>query len=77
MNPMILLQLKQRLDAFRATHPIFQNFLSFIHKNAIEEGSIIEIKVITPDGKEYESNLKLTAEDVETIRMIEDFRGQM
>ena len=40
MNPMILLQLKQRLDAFRATHPKFQNFLSFIHKNAIEEGSV-------------------------------------
>ena len=74
MNFEILMKLRQRIDLFNSDHPKIGNFLRTLKSNAITEGTVIEVKVTTPDGKEYESNMRLTANDVETIRMASEIR---
>lgn len=44
-------KLKSDLNLFRANHPKFPMFLKAVSQDAIEEGSIIEINVTTPEGK--------------------------
>ncbi|MCR5092973.1 MAG: hypothetical protein K6B72_03270 [Lachnospiraceae bacterium] len=70
MNPMLLLQLQQNLEQFKQNHPKFFPFLGAVRDNALQEGTVIEMKVTTPEGKNYTSNIKLKAEDVETVRML-------
>ena len=70
MNPMFLIQLKERFGLFQSEHPKMLPFLRTIKEKAVAEGSVLEIKAISPDGKEYVSNIRLTANDIETIRML-------
>ena len=45
-------------------------FLRTIHQKALSEGSVLEIKATSVDGKEYVSNIKVTANDMELIRLL-------
>ena len=72
MNPMMLMQLQQRIQTFQQDHPKVMPFMMAVKDNALTEGSVIAMKVTTPDGKTLESNIKLTANDIETIRMMTD-----
>ncbi len=69
-NPTMLMQIQQRIQTFQQDHPKFVPFLMAIRDNALEEGSVIAMKVTTPDGRTIESNIKLTANDIETFRMM-------
>ena len=72
MNPMMLMQLQQRIQTFQQDHPKFLPFMMAVKDNALEEGTVFAMKVTTPEGKTIESNIKLTANDIETIRMMMD-----
>lgn len=72
MNPMMFMQLQQRIQTFQQDHPKFVPFLMAIKDNALQEGTVLGVTVTTPDGKKIESNIKLTANDIETIRMMSD-----
>ncbi len=43
-------------------------------QNAVQTGTIIEMKVTTPDGHERISNIKLTQEDLETIEILKNLK---
>ncbi|MBR3366466.1 MAG: hypothetical protein IKG66_01560 [Lachnospiraceae bacterium] len=75
-NPMELLKLKERLDIFRQQHPRVHPFLSEVRGKALQPGSVLEIRVTDPEGKEYVSNIRVTPEDVETIGLLMSLRGQ-
>ena len=62
-------KLKSDVNRFRANHPKFPAFLDTIQKNAMQNGTIVEITVTTPDGRRYESNLKLKQEDLDLLEM--------
>ena len=70
MNPMMLMQLQQRIQTFQQDHPKFLPFMMAVKENALEEGAVFAMKVTTPEGKTIESNIKLTANDIETIRLM-------
>lgn len=70
MNPMDMMQFAGRLNIFRQQHPKFGKFLKSVASKGITEGSIMEVKFKATDGEEYLANIKLTAEDIETISMI-------
>ena len=53
-------------------HSIFQA----VGANAVTEGTVFAVKVTTPDGKVLESNIKLTANDIETINMMKNANNQ-
>lgn len=67
IDPIKLLQMKKAIGAFQKRHYRFVNFIHDMSSKGVQEGSIIEINVTTPDGKKYVSNMKVTSEDVEFL----------
>lgn len=72
MNPMILMQLQQRAQIFQKDHPKVMPFLKAVGENAMQEGAVIAMKVTTADGKTIESNIKINANDIETMKIFMD-----
>ncbi len=71
INKMVINEAKKRQDLFNADHPKLMPFLDMVKGRALNAGTIVELKVIDEDGKEYESNIRLTENDVETISLID------
>lgn len=69
-NPAALLQMMNLWNRFQKNHPKFPRFLKAVVQNGIKEGSIIEIKVTTAEGENFDSNLKISADDMEMIEQI-------
>lgn len=67
MNPAKLLKLKGSWDKFVKNHPKFPLFINAVKSTGIEEGSVIEITVITAEGKELSTNIKITQSDKEML----------
>ncbi len=76
INPMKLMQLKERLDIFHSEHPKVAPFFKVLKDRAVFEGTVFELKATTPEGLEYVSNIRLTENDVETLRMLLELRQQ-
>ncbi len=74
MNPMEMLKIAERMKVFNAQHPRVQPFINDIVANGIQEGSVIEMKVTSPEGREFITNIKVTAEDLETVAMLRNIR---
>ncbi|WP_099469211.1 hypothetical protein [Konateibacter massiliensis] len=67
INPASLFKMKQAKDTFVQNHPKFPKFLEAVRRDAIKEGTIIEINVTTPEGKTLSSNIKLKETDIEAL----------
>lgn len=72
MNPMTLLTLKSSFDKFQSNHPKFMQFAQVIMQTGITEGTVLECKVITPEGKEIQANLKITQDDLELFQKLKE-----
>ena len=66
MNFQALMQMKTLWQRFTNNHPKFPAFLRAA-QSEIREGSVLSISVKNPEGKVIESNLKVTASDIELI----------
>lgn len=66
-----LQKLKSQLYTFHRNHPKFAPFLDAVNKNALGEGTIIEISVTSPEGRHYETNLKVNQEDLEFLHSLQ------
>ncbi len=71
MDKMIRNEAKKRIDMFNEAHPRVMPFLEMLKGKALMEGTVVEMRVTDPDGNEYVSNIRLTATDVETIKLLE------
>ncbi len=76
MNPMTLLSMKSAFEKFQRNHPRFMQFLSVMMQNGLQEGTVLECKVITPEGKEIQANIKITEDDLELIEKLKDLAGK-
>ena len=74
MNPLQLMQFKKYWDEFTSRHPKFPLFLNAVSQNGITEGTIIEVQIKRPDGKEFTSNLKIAKEDMELFQKLKETR---
>lgn len=72
INPAKLLKFKGAWDTFSKNHPKFLSFLDAVRRNAMEEGTVIEINVTTASGKTINSNLKLTESDMKMFRELSE-----
>lgn len=77
INPMALLGLKNDFDKFKDNHPKFLQFVKAFTKAGIQEGTIMECKVITADGQELQANIKITADDLELLEKLKYLRQEM
>ena len=71
-NPTAIFQMMNLWNKFKQNHPKFPKFMSAVYQNGIKEGSIVEINVTTADGQSLNSNLKISAEDMELIRQLKE-----
>lgn len=69
MNPMQMLQLKNMMERFQNNHP---RVLPFLHDagSRVQAGTVIEMKVTTPDGHTLCSNIRVTEDDMELVRQV-------
>ncbi|MCI9237181.1 MAG: hypothetical protein HFH07_02150 [Dorea sp.] len=75
INQIAMIQkLKTSMDTFRNNHPKFPLFLDAVSKDALMEGTIIEITVTTPQGKNYCTNVKLKPEDMELMESFKNMK---
>ena len=72
MNPIAMMQAAGRIKIFQEQHPQAIAFIQSISNGDLREGSVIEIKVTTPEGKESVSNIKLTGDDIETFNLFKN-----
>ncbi len=74
MNPLQLMQFKKYWDEFTARHPKFPLFLNAVASHGITEGSVIEIQIKRPDGKEFSTNLKVAKEDMDLFQTLKQVK---
>ena len=74
MNPLQLMQFKKYWDEFIARHPKFPLFLNAVASHGITEGSVIEIQIKRPDGKEFSTNLKVAKEDMDLFQTLKQVK---
>lgn len=72
INPMKLMQYKEMAERFRQNHRKVEPFFRAA-VNSIRAGSIVEIKVTDPDGKELCANIRVKPEDMELLREVREF----
>lgn len=75
-NPMKIMQMQSTWKAFVERHPKLPMFIRAVGSQALAEGTILEIKVTKPDGTNMVTNLKLSDEDLDAIRKVQEtFKG--
>ncbi|MBO6007348.1 MAG: hypothetical protein J6U41_02420 [Lachnospiraceae bacterium] len=72
VNPIAMMQAAGRIRIFQEQHPKAIAFIQSISNGDLREGSVIELKVTTPEGKTSVSNIKLTKDDIETFNLFKN-----
>lgn len=67
-------KIKGAWDTFTKNHPKLMPFVEAVGREAIADGTIVEVKVTSPDGREYNTNMKITQSDID---LFAQFRGMM
>ncbi len=65
-----MMKFKGAWDKFNANHPKFMPFMQAVGREAITDGTIIEIKVTSAAGKKYNTNMKITQSDLELFAQL-------
>ncbi len=72
MNPASIMKLMGAKNRFQANHPKFAAFLKAVFSRELEEGTIIEIKVIRPGEEGMTANIKVQESDLELLRELKE-----
>jgi hypothetical protein len=72
MNPLKMMQMKSAWDRFQRNHPKFLGFVNAVRTRGIHEGTVLELKVVTPEGEELVTNLKVQPDDIELFRQMKE-----
>lgn len=76
VNPMKLLKLKDRWTIFKKQHPKVVAFLGRVSQDgSIAEGAVVELRITDPSGKTSATNMRVSPEDAETIKMLREIKG--
>ena len=75
-NPLQFMQLAERLRIFKQQHPKVLDFIQAIGRNNLQPGVILELRVTDLDGRVSVTNMRLTEEDIETIGIIKNLKGE-
>ena len=73
-NISALWKLKGAWETFTANHPKFPLFLDAMQRKGVTEGTVIGISFTDTEGKTRETNIKLTASDMELYETLKDLR---
>lgn len=65
-----MFQALQAWNTFKSNHPKFPAFMKAVERDGIREGTVIEMKVTSPEGETRETNLRVTASDFALFEML-------
>lgn len=71
-NPLKMMQMKSSWDKFQKNHPKFLGFVSAVQSRGIHEGTVLELKVVTPEGEELVTNMKIQPSDIELFHQMKE-----
>ncbi|MDO5133282.1 MAG: hypothetical protein Q4D81_09905 [Eubacteriales bacterium] len=74
LNPIQIIKLKDTLNAFRNRHPGFAAFLRAVRDSGVSEGSVLDMKITSPEGKVMTTNFRVSEEDLELLRVLMELR---
>ncbi|MBP9996993.1 MAG: hypothetical protein KBT19_06915 [Lachnospiraceae bacterium] len=69
-----IMKIKGAWERFAANHPKFPMFISAVSKKGIKEGTIIEIGITDPDGTVMNTNIKISASDLELVDLLKSIK---
>lgn len=72
MNPAAMMKIMGAVNTFKANHPKFMSFLSYVFAGSFPEGTVIEITVTKPDQEPVTSNMRVTQSDLELFDSLKD-----
>ncbi|MCR5294763.1 MAG: hypothetical protein K6E30_06260 [Lachnospiraceae bacterium] len=67
MNPFELIRLKGFWDSFSAAHPKLVPFAKSVYPAAFGEGTVVDVRITDPNGRNYHYNLRISAEDMQNL----------
>ena len=70
MNPTQIFQIMRAWQKFTENHPKFPKFIRAVAAEGVQEGTVMELTITTPEGKEYCTNLKVQQEDLELLAQL-------
>lgn len=71
MNPMDMMRLGSLWKSFQSRHPKFPKFLKAASRpGVLEEGTVIEIKIVPPNGEGITTNIKVSEKDLELLKSL-------
>ena len=69
-------KIKECVDKFRVSHPKFPMFVQAVSRDALKEGTLIEISVTTAEGQNYKTNIRIKPEDMELMQTLKELGRQ-
>jgi len=69
VNPMEMMKMAERFRKFQAAHPKVVEFFRSL-KGDVREGAVIEMSFTSPEGVKKTTNMRVNADDVETIQTL-------
>lgn len=69
-----IMQLKGAWDTFTANHPKFPMFVKAVMNKGIKEGTIIEVTITDPEGNPINTNIKVTASDLQLFETLKNLK---
>ncbi len=72
-----MMELKSLFDRLARSHPKVPAFLKAVSKEGIREGTVIEIRVTEPEGREYITNLRVNEEDLACMARLSELQKNM
>lgn len=71
------MQIRRIMEQLQRSHPRFPAFLTAVRAAGIHEGTVIEVKVTEPDGREFITNVRVKEEDLEAVRALGELQREM
>ncbi len=75
MNPLNAMKVVPLIKRFGENHPKFVSFLQVV-SGRFREDCVLEVQFKDPDGQVIVSNIKVTAEDMELLRELNNLKGE-
>ena len=65
-----IMKVKSAWDKFTRNHPRFPQFLNAVKGKGVPEGTVIGITLDYPNGERLETNIKVSAEDLDLVETL-------
>lgn len=72
MNPLKMMQLSSAMKKFQGNHPRFIAFWNAVRARGLHEGTVLELKMTAPEGETLVTNIRVTREDLELLRELQE-----